>query len=73
MSNTPKFYAYSVTDRGKDKKSIWTRIGAAWSQKDGDGLNIKLEALPFNFDGKITLMPPKPTEAPAATFEGEVA
>lgn len=71
MSNTPKYYAYAVNDRGKDKKSIWTRIGAAWDNSKGDGLNITLEALPV--DGKIVLKLPKPKDAGADTFEGEAA
>lgn len=71
MSNTPKYYAFSVRDRGEGKKAVWTRIGAAWTQGKGQGLNIELESLPFNFDGKIVLMPPK-EKAAADTFEGEV-
>ena len=72
MSNKPKYYAYSVRNRGKDKSAIWTRIGAVWSQEKGQGLNIDIEALPLNFDGKIVLMPPKSTTQAADTFEGEV-
>jgi hypothetical protein len=67
MSNHPKYLAYTVKDRGEGKKGFWTRIGAAWEQKKGGGLNIELEALPI--DGKIVLMPPKDD---AATFESEV-
>jgi hypothetical protein len=71
MSSTPSFYAYAVKDRGKGKKSFWTRVGRVWPHKTGPGFNIELEALPV--DGKIILMPPKASEAPADTFEGEVA
>ena len=67
MSNAPKYYAYSVRERGQGKKSIWTRIGAVWAHEKGGGLNIELEAIPFNFDGKIILMPPKPQASTAAT------
>jgi hypothetical protein len=72
MSNRPNYYAFSVKERGKGKRSIWTRIGAAWTQEKGQGLNIELEALPLNFDGKIVLMPPK-EDAPATpdTVEDE--
>ena len=73
MSNTPKYYAYTVRNRGKDKRAVWTRIGAVWAQEKGQGLNIELETLPLNFDGKIVLMLPKEKSAPADTFEGEVA
>jgi hypothetical protein len=37
----------------------------SWAHEKGQGLNIELEALPLNFDGKIVLMPPK-SEEPAA-------
>lgn len=70
MSNQPKFYAFAVKERGNGKKAVWTRLGAAWEQQKGGGLNIELDALPLNFDGKIVLMPPKTGDA--ATFESEV-
>ena len=73
MSNTPKYYAYTVRNRGKDKRAVWTRIGAVWSQEKGQGLNIEIETLPLIFDGKIVLMPPKEKSASADTFEGGVA
>jgi len=70
MSNSPKYYAYAVKDRGKGKKGIWTRIGAAWTTEKGDGIKLQLEALPVT--GKIVLMPPKADETSADTFESEV-
>ena len=70
MSSTPTLYAYSVKERGKGKKAIWTRIGAAWSHAKGQGFNIELEALPV--EGKIVLMPPKAADGPTEAFEGEV-
>lgn len=72
MSTTPKYHAYTVRNRG-DKKAIWTRIGVVWTQSKGQGLNLEIEALPLNFDGKIKLMPPKSAAAAADTFEEEVA
>ncbi len=54
-SKAPTHYAYQVKDR-KDAKSIWTRVGAAWAQKDGRGFNIQLDAVPL--DGRITLRVP---------------
>lgn len=69
MSNTPTLIAYSVKQNGKNRKSFWTRIGAAWPQKNGQGFNVQLEAFPV--DGKIVLMPPKADDA-SATFEGEL-
>jgi hypothetical protein len=73
MSNKPTYYAYSVKDRGRGKSAIWTRIGAVWAHEKGQGLNIELEALPLNFDGKIVLMPPKSEEPAADTAEDDVA
>jgi len=61
MSNKPTLYAYAVKDRRRNKKSIWTRIGAAWSHEQGRGLTIELDALPI--DGRIVLMEPKPEDA----------
>ena len=51
-SNAPSHVAYQVRDR-KGAKSIFTRIGAAWPHKDGNGFNIQLDAVPL--DGKVTL------------------
>lgn len=63
MSNQPKYYAFAVKERGNGKKAVWTRLGAAWEQQKGGGLNVELDALPVNFDGKLVLMPPKADEA----------
>ena len=51
-SKAPSHIAYQVHDR-KEQTGIWTRIGAAWPQKDGKGFNIQLDAVPL--DGRITL------------------
>ena len=71
MSNTnkPAFNAFSVREREKGKKSVWTRLGAAWAHKDGPGFNIELEALPLNFDGRIVLMPPKDGDSDSASTD----
>ena len=58
-SNTPAFHAFTVRERENGKKAIWTRIGAAWAHKDGEGVTLELEALPLNFDGRLVLLPPK--------------
>jgi hypothetical protein len=70
-NHCPQSPESAIKERGKGKRAVWTRIGAAWTQEKGQGLNIELEALPLNFDGKIVLMPPK-SEAPAAdSFEDQ--
>ena len=59
MSNTenntagkaPTHIAYQV--REGSQKGYFSRIGAAWPNKDGKGFNIQLDAVPL--DGRITL------------------
>ena len=51
-SKKPSHIAYQVRE-GKGDKGYFTRIGAAWPNKDGNGFNIQLEAMPI--DGRITL------------------
>ena len=55
MTKGPVFFAFTVKDR-EGKRSVWTRIGTAWSHERGGGLNIDLQALPV--DGRIVLLPP---------------
>lgn len=65
-SKSPTHVAYHVTER--NGKSYWTRIGAAWSHKDGNGFNVELQITPL--DGRITLRvasdKKEPTEAAPA-------
>ena len=61
----PAYIAWHVS--GRDEKSYWTRIGAAWDHKDGEGLTLQLETVPMN--GRIVLRLPqeaKPEEQAAA-------
>jgi hypothetical protein len=51
-SKTPSHIVYHVRDR-EGGEAFWTRIGAAWPHKDGNGFNIQIEAVPL--DGHITL------------------
>ncbi len=53
VSKAPSHFAYMVRDRGEGKKAIWTRIGSAWPNADGQGFNLQLEATPI--DGRLTL------------------
>ena len=57
-SNQPAYHAYSVTAAEQDSKSTWTRIGALWPHKNGDGFNLQLDCLPL--DGRVVLRKPKP-------------
>ena len=38
---------------------IFTTVGAAWPFNNGDGLNVRINLLPVNFDGQLMLVPPK--------------
>lgn len=56
----PDFHAYNIKNYG-DNQSSWTRIGAAWNNQDGEGINIVLDSVPV--DGRFTLRKPKEEEA----------
>lgn len=49
-------YEVFISQKGKDNKNYYTRVGAAW-QVASDGISIKLNALPV--DGSLVLFPPK--------------
>jgi hypothetical protein len=51
----PDFVAFNVRPRN-DKKSRWTEIGVAFRHKDGNGLDILIDAVPLS--GKIVLRLP---------------
>jgi hypothetical protein len=63
-TNMPTLLAYTVKNRGKNKKAIWTRIGAALPHNSGPSFSIEIEALPV--DGRLVLIPPKSDEEDAA-------
>lgn len=54
-SNPPTHIAFHVRDT-KDGKGFWTRIGSAWTHKDGKGFNVQIDVVPL--DGRITLRVP---------------
>ena len=56
----PTYIAYHVRE-GKNDESFWTRIGAAFSHKDGKGLNLQIDLVPL--DGRITLRVPSEKKA----------
>jgi hypothetical protein len=58
-TKAPSHYAYHVRDR-EGGKGFWTRIGAAWTHDDGNGLNIQIDVAPL--DGRITLRVPSEKE-----------
>lgn len=55
MANKPDYIAF-VSEKGKDDKNHYTRIGAGWKVAS-DGISLKLQALPVS--GEIVLFPPR--------------
>lgn len=57
-SKAPTHTVYTVREgKTEEDKGFFTRIGAAWTIKDGTGLSIALDALPVN--GRIVVLPKK--------------
>ena len=57
-SKSPSHIAYVVRKVGE--KSYFDRIGAAWSNADGEGFTIRLNVLPLT--GEIVIRKPKADE-----------
>jgi len=65
----PAFEAFTIRE-GSKGKSYFTKVGAAWPTKTGNGVMLYLEALPV--DGKLVLMPPKAKEEAAPEATGQI-
>lgn len=70
MKNTPAYIAYHVKETAAgdngDKRGVWTRVGAAWPNKDGKGFHVVLDVMPL--DGRLILRAPmERDEAPAGS------
>jgi len=50
-NRAPDFIAWHVAEKGE--KSFWSKIGASWLHKDGQGMTLQLEVLPVN--GRVVL------------------
>jgi hypothetical protein len=50
-TNTPAFILYCVEGNGQNAN--WTKIGAAWPNRDGKGFSIRCEAVPLQ--GRIVM------------------
>ena len=50
-TNSPAFMLYRVDGNGPDAR--WTKIGAAWPNRDGKGFNILCDAVPLQ--GRIVM------------------
>ena len=61
MAVQPDYDVFIVKEFGGEaKKAKWTKVGAAWSHKDGEGLNVQLDALPVG--GRLSIRKVRATE-----------
>jgi hypothetical protein len=58
---SPSHVAWHVRESGNGK-SFWTRIGAAWTNKDG-GFTVQLDCVPL--DGRLVCQPADKAEKKA--------
>ena len=69
-------YDAVISRKDREGKTRYTKIGAAFPSKNGQGFNIVLDALPMpNAEGQawISLFVPKAKDAPAGgTLDDEV-
>ena len=49
----PFMLAYTVKPIDDGRNSVWSKIGAAWAHKDGQGYEVRMDAHPV--DGRIVL------------------
>ncbi len=59
-NKAPSHIAYQVRE-GKNGKSNWNRIGAAWMHKDGEGFRVQLDSIPVNGQVELRKNTPKKT------------
>ena len=61
-TNKPTHAVYHV--RGEGENAYWTKIGAAWMHKDQGGLNLSLDLIPANSNGRLVIRANKADEKP---------
>ncbi len=70
----PTLILYSVKNMGRNRKSIWQPIGAAWPHQDGKGFNISFDLMPMQGQDMVLREPLPPFEdAPANADASEQA
>ena len=74
MANTPTYIAYHVkeTNAGEngEKRGVWTKVGAAWPNKDGKGFSVVLDVIPL--DGRLMLREPLEKDTTGGMQSGEM-
>ena len=74
-SNKPAFRAVVAEEKGQGEnaRTRWTSIGAAWPTKSGKGLNVHLQTVPTNWDGRFTLVEPDDAKSAGSQAGREAA
>lgn len=70
-ANSPAFVLWSV--EGEGKQARWTRVGAAWSNKDGKGFNLRCHAIPLAGRLVMRAFSPKRDDDGQDDRQGELA
>lgn len=60
-NNQPTLHAFTV-EEGNGDRAFWTRIGALWPHKDGEGFNLKLDHYPARGQDIVLRKPLPPKE-----------
>ena len=55
----PDYIAKANTRPDSDDPSFWVDVGAAWNYESNDkqGISVRLNATPLNWDGSFILVP----------------
>ena len=73
-SNSRSFIAYYVKDTGAgehgETRGVWTKVGAAWANKDGKDFSVVLDVIPL--DGRLRLREPLERNTAGVTTPSEV-
>ena len=48
--------------RPNSEKAFWLKVGSAWKAKEGDGMDLSLDAMPFGDGGSVRLIVRPPRE-----------
>ena len=54
MTIDPVLIAYAIKRSAKNRRPVWTRVGAAYPHDQGAGLTVVLDVMPL--DGRIILL-----------------
>ena len=62
-SSKPSHDILAISSGNADDPGSWVKIGCAWEHEDGQGLSLKLDPLPINYQRlvirhrKVAVMP----------------